>query len=380
MTRTERHWKPMEAELRTDTPGSEGQNPGNRLIIASFRGGILSCITENGIPVQLNYEGDGSSLVGNIYAARVQRIALNIAAAFLDIGADTNVFYSLQQRTPTVWCDGQKHDRLREGDAILVKIRKDAHKTKFPSAVSGFAEASDPELLETASHRKAPALLKRAEPYWNFLADHLSWEGGYEILTDLPRVFEELTGRQPPEEEAWRKDLPAHLKKERPTARTRNGHFPVRFYADPVLPLKALYSLETAVSSATDRRVWLKSGGYLVIDPVEAMTVIDVNTGKTDKKGSKDEIIRLTDREAAEEAMRQLRLRNLSGIILIDFIDMKAEADREELLRLLRKKAAADPGGTEIIDITKLNLVEIVRRKKGRTLAEQLGPRKNKIE
>ena len=366
----------MEAELRTDTPGSEGQNPGNRLIIASFRGGILSCITENGIPVQLNYEGDGSSLVGNIYAARVQRIALNIAAAFLDIGADTNVFYSLQQRTPTVWCDGQKHDRLREGDAILVKIRKDAHKTKFPSAVSGFAEASDPELLETASHRKAPALLKRAEPYWNFLADHLSWEGGYEILTDLPRVFEELTGRKPPEEEAWRKDLPAHLKKERPTARTRNGHFPVRFYADPVLPLKALYSLETAVSSATDRRVWLKSGGYLVIDPVEAMTVIDVNTGKTDKKGSKDEIIRLTDREAAEEAMRQLRLRNLSGIILIDFIDMKAEADREELLRLLRKMAAADPGGTEIIDITKLNLVEIVRRKKGRTLAEQLGSKK----
>ena len=370
----------MEAELRTDTPGSEGQNPGNRLIIASFRGGILSCITENGIPVQLNYEGDGSSLVGNIYAARVQRIALNIAAAFLDIGADTNVFYSLQQRTPTVWCDGKKHDRLREGDAILVKIRKDAHKTKFPAAVSGFAEASDPELLETASHRKAPALLKRAEPYWSFLADHLSWEGSYEILTDLPRVFEELTGRQPPEEEAWRKDLPAHLKKERPTARTRNGHFPVRFYADPVLPLKALYSLETAVASATDRRVWLKSGGYLVIDPVEAMTVIDVNTGKTDKKGSKDEIIRLTDREAAGEAMRQLRLRNLSGIILIDFIDMKAEADREELLRLLRKMAAADPGGTEIIDITKLNLVEIVRRKKGRTLAEQLGPRKNKIE
>ena len=363
----------MEAELRTDGPESTGPNPGNRMIIASFREGILSCITEGGIPVQLNYEGDGSSLVGNIYAARVKRIALNIAAAFLDIGADTNVFYSLQQRTPTVWCDGKQHDRLREGDEILVKIRKDAHKTKFPAAVSGFAEASDPKLLETASHRKAPALLKRAEPYWSFLADHLSWEGGYEILTDLPRVFEALTGKQPPEEEAWRKDLPAHLRKERPAARTRNGRFSVRFYADPVLPLKSLYSLETAVSSATDRRVWLKSGGYLVIDPVEAMTVIDVTTGKTDKKGSKDDIIRLTDREAAEEAMRQLRLRNLSGIILIDFIDMKEEADREALMRLLRERAKNDPNGTEIVDITKLNLVEIVRRKKGRTLAEQLG-------
>ena len=143
-----------------------------------------------------------------------------------------------------------------------------------------------------------------------------------------------------------------------------------------MLPLKSLYSLETAVSSATDRRVWLKSGGYLVIDPVEAMTVIDVNTGKTDKKGSKDDIIRLTDREAAEEAMRQLRLRNLSGIILIDFIDMKEEADREALMRLLRERAKNDPNGTEIVDITKLNLVEIVRRKKGRTLAEQLGSRK----
>ena len=185
-----------------------------------------------------------------------------------------------------------------------------------------------------------------------------------------------MTGKQPPEEEAWRKDLPAHLRKERPAARTRNGRFSVRFYADPVLPLKSLYSLETAVSSATDRRVWLKSGGYLVIDPVEAMTVIDVNTGKTDKKGSKDDIIRLTDREAAEEAMRQLRLRNLSGIILIDFIDMKEEADREALMRLLRERAKNDPNGTEIVDITKLNLVEIVRRKKGRTLAEQLGSRK----
>ena len=106
------------------------------------------------------------------------------------------------------------------------------------------------------------------------------------------------------------------------------------------------------------------------------MTVIDVNTGTTDKKGSTDDIIRLTDREAAEEAMRQLRLRNLSGIILIDFIDMKEEADREALMRLLRERAKNDPNGTEIVDITKLNLVEIVRRKKGRTLAEQLGSRK----
>ncbi len=356
------------------------QNPGNRLLIASFRGGILSCVTEQGIPVQLNYEGDGTSLVGNIYAAKVQRIALNIGAAFLDLGNGEKAFFSLQQRTPVLWCDGRPRDRLREGDEILVKIRKDAHKTKFATAVSGFAEASDPELLETASHRKAPVLLRSAEPYWRFLAEHLSWEADYEILTDLPAVYEALTGQTPPEEEAWRKDLPEHLKKERPAARTRNGRILVRFYSDPVLPLKALYSLETAVSSATDRRVWLKSGGYLVIDPVEAMTVIDVNTGKTDRKGSKEEIIRLTDREAAAEAMRQLRLRNLSGIILIDFINMKDPKDREALLELLREKAAADPSGTEIIDITKLNLVEIVRRKKGRTLAEQLGNKIGKIE
>ena len=74
--------------------------------------------------------------------------------------------------------------------------------------------------------------------------------------------------------------------------------------------------------------------------------------------------------------MRQPRLRNLSGIILIDFIDMKEEADREALMKLLRERAENDPNGTEIVDITKLNLVEIVRRKKGRTLAEQLGQRK----
>ena len=245
----------MEAELRTEAAGSDGQNPGNRLIIASFRGGILSCITENGVPVQLNYEGDGSSLVGNIYAARVQHIALNIGAAFLDLGDGITAFFSLQQRTPTVWCDGKSHDRLREGDAVLVKIRKDAHKTKCASAVSGFAEASDPELLETASHRKAPALLRSSEPYWKFLSEHLSWEGRYEILTDLPQVYEALTGKKVPDPEAWRKDVPEHLKTARPAARTADGRFPVRFYSDPVLPLRALYSLETAVVSATDRRV-----------------------------------------------------------------------------------------------------------------------------
>lgn len=152
----------------------------------------------------------------------------------------------------------------------------------------------------------------------------------------------------------------------------QHSSLPVRFYADSDIPLSALWSLETAVKEATNRKVWLKSGGYLVIDPVEAMTVIDVNSGKNIRGGGKEQLIRKTDEEAAVEVMRQLRLRNLSGIVIVDFIDLRASEDRQLLLKQLRRLASLDPMKTTVVDITKLNLVEIIRQKSGKTLSDQL--------
>jgi len=130
--------------------------------------------------------------------------------------------------------------------------------------------------------------------------------------------------------------------------------------------------LETAVEDALRKNVWLKSGGYLVIEPTEAMVVIDVNTGKSESRKNKDEHIFKLNLEAADEVARQLRLRNLSGMILIDFIDMRRAEHDEMLLEHLRQAVKDDPVGVTVVDMTKLGIVECTRRKKSRPLHEQL--------
>ena len=144
----------------------------------------------------------------------------------------------------------------------------------------------------------------------------------------------------------------------------------LRFYEDRLLPLSKLYSLNTVMERALSRQVWLKSGGYLVIDPTEAMTVIDVNTGKYSGKKNSAETIRMINLEAAEEIGRQMSLRNLSGIILVDFIDMDKKENREELLERMREICRRDPIRTTVVDMTALNLMEITRKKLKKPLME----------
>ena len=118
--------------------------------------------------------------------------------------------------------------------------------------------------------------------------------------------------------------------------------------------------------------MWLKSGGYLVIEPTEAMTVIDVNTGKyTGKKNKRDTILKI-NLEAAAEISHQMRLRNFSGIILVDFIDMEEKEDQELLMKTLAVQCARDPVKTTVVDMTRLNLVEITRKKIRKPLHEQV--------
>ena len=141
----------------------------------------------------------------------------------------------------------------------------------------------------------------------------------------------------------------------------------LQFYEDSLLPLSRLYSLETVLKKALGKRVWLKSGGYLVIEPTEAMTVIDVNTGKYEGKKKMADTIRKINKEAADAIALQLRLRNLSGIIMVDFIDMEHEEDKKELLDSLKQAVSKDPIRTVVVDMTPLGLVEITRKKGEKT-------------
>lgn len=146
----------------------------------------------------------------------------------------------------------------------------------------------------------------------------------------------------------------------------------VEFYQDSRIPLEKLYSVETRLKEALDERVWLKSGAYLVIQQTEALTVIDVNSGKIQKKNPKDDIYFEINKEAAKEIALQLRLRNLSGIIIIDFISQNIKEQDSELLMHLNSLVKQDSVKTSVIDMTPLGLVEVTRKKIHKSLKEQL--------
>lgn len=175
---------------------------------------------------------------------------------------------------------------------------------------------------------KFPYFWKRTPPEQSrFLADGPSdtyKEDLSEIVTDDPILHEKI---QDYLEQYQKEDLDK-----------------LRFYQDPVLPLIKLYSLESALDGALKERVWLKSGGYLIIQPTEALTVIDVNTGKFDGRRQKQDTFLKINLEASKEIARQLRLRNISGIIVIDFINMEDDACRRQLMETFEFRAAPGSG------------------------------------
>ena len=170
------------------------------------------------------------------------------------------------------------------------------------------------------------------------------------ITTDLPQVYGELVRYQT----SMAMDIPLVL------------------YEDKDWPLCKVKSMETQIKRALNPQVWLKSGGFLLIQPTEGLVVVDVNTGKyTGKKAAQDTFFKI-NMEAADEIGRQLRLRNLSGIIIIDFIDMKDEKMRRELFEHFSCVLKKDPVKTVLVEMTRLNLVEMTRKKERRPLYEQL--------
>ncbi len=174
-------------------------------------------------------------------------------------------------------------------------------------------------------------------------------EGGWEIVTDQVSMQEPL--------ERY--------------CREHELDVVVRLYQDKVLPLSVLYSVESKLETALASRVWLKSGGYLIIEPTEALTVIDVNTGKYEAGKDPQETYRRINLEAAEEVAIQLVLRNLSGIIIVDFINMQSASYNRELLNHLKALVQKDKVQTHVVDMTPLGLVEITRKKISKPLREQ---------
>lgn len=208
------------------------------------------------------------------------------------------------------------------------------------------------QLFQNALHRTCFSCLQgAAEPYQTAIEQFYPEEYD-EVVTDVDSLYPAL------KEYYGRQSGPCQK--------------PVRFYQDSSYSLSKLYSIESRLQDALSARVWLKSGGYLVIEPTEALTVIDVNTGKYSVQKDMMDTFYQINREAAREIALQLRLRNLSGIIVVDFINMDSSQKQEELLQYMKQLVRSDRVRTSVIDMTPLGLVEITRKKINRSLKEQL--------
>ena len=173
-----------------------------------------------------------------------------------------------------------------------------------------------------------------------------------EIVTDIPEISQQISD---------------YLENNSPEEKDK-----LRFYEDKLLPLYKLHRLETVLEEIQHEKVWLNSGGFLVIQQTEAFVSIDVNSGKFTGKKKMQETYRKINLEAAKEIARQLRLRNLSGIILIDFINMENPDHQDELFHVLQKYLRKDPVKSKAVDITPLHILELTRKKVRKPVIEDI--------
>ena len=207
------------------------------------------------------------------------------------------------------------------------------------------------KLAATFPFRTCYSILMPPKKFYENAINHLYQEELGEIITDEKNIYEELQQLY-----AGNPDI---LSK-------------IRFYENDAISLGTLYSFETQIQRAISERVWMKSGAYLIIQPTEALTVIDVNSGKNTSGKNAEEYYYKINLEAASEISRQLRLRNISGIVIVDFINMAKEEQRKELMHQFRLSLKEDPVPVRLVDITKLGLVELTRKKERKTLLEQV--------
>ena len=399
-----------------------------KLIITKIGGNIWSALFENGQAAELHCvsesEEQKNATLGDIYIGRVKKIVKNINAAFVEIADGSECYYAMHENPSPVFTNKVGKKALCVGDELLVQISKEALKTKVPTVSSKLNFTGKYVVLTHGDTRigvsnKIPkterdALQRVATPYttdsYGFIIrtnakeaegamieheiQHLISEyetlvnqaktrvcfsclksAPKQYLTELRNVYQNGELEIWVEDEALYEEIRDFLEKEQPEDLKK-----LNLYKDSLLPLHKLYSIEKCMDEATKERVWLKSGAYLVIQPTEALTVIDVNTGKCVTKKHDPEATLKINLEAAMETARQIRLRNLSGIILVDFVNLEQTEHMETLLHALEGELRKDPIETCLVDITKLQLVEITRKKVRKPLHETVRGYKEDIK
>lgn len=400
----------------------------NKLIITKENNQIISAFYEGKHMAQVTLNRvEEEGILGNIYLGKVKNIVKNINAAFVEISDGRMCYYSLSENKYPIMAncsnEGELDKKLTEvniktGDELIVQVSKEDVKSKAPviscnlnftgryvaltygkpnvGVSTKISDEKERQRLKNIAKRFAHKMYgfiirtnaafveeekivdeinKLIETYQqirqygihkstfsllyqtpsNYICDI---RDGYaerinEIITDDQVLYDHIKNYL---EDYQKEDLDK-----------------LRLYHDPSYSLSNLYGVTDKLNDAIRPMVWLKSGGSLVIQPTEALTVIDVNTSKAvaGKKKVQETFLKI-NLEAAKEIAKQIRLRNLSGIIIIDFIDMELQKDKDFLMAELDSYLKMDPVKTTLVDMTALGLVEITRKKVRKPLHEQV--------
>jgi ribonuclease E len=360
---------------------------------------------------------DRRSLAQNIYLGRVRNVLPGMEAAFVDFGESKNgVLYAGDVQVDTKENGGRQpriEKALKVGDEILVQVVKDAMGSKgarltnqvsLPGRYLVLAPGSEmrgisrrlPDdererlrrlvsdlrpkgfgvIVRTAAQEATKAEIEedinRLLAEWEEINEKIPKGGAPRLLYEEPslviRVIREHFTRDfrrlVVDDTDVHNQVVGYLKDTDPDLVPK-----VHFYKDE-LPLFERFHVEDQLRRALDRKVWLPSGGHIVIDVTEALTVVDVNTGRFVGQSNLEKTVLQNNLEAAEEIARQLRLRDIGGIIVIDFIDMEVERNRNAVLRKLREELAKDKTRTQVFDVSNLGLVEMTRKNVSEGLVE----------
>ena len=325
----------------------------SKLLITSYKNKQFAISYDENRANEIEYIED-TSLLGSIHIGKVKKIAKNINAAFVEIEYNSErqtVYFDMAELKYLIFADEKEHTVLHEGDDIVIKISKLPIKNKLAGATANLSgcEVLD-QILAKKNYIKAPAMLYAgSKDYIDIVKDRLKY-AEFDIVTDIKDIYEGIVD---------------FFKEEREDMLCR-----VRFYDDNMISLNKLYSIDTLFSESLSKKVWLKDGGYLCIESTEALTVVDVNTGKNVRKKEAGIIKLNTNLEAIKETARQLRLRNISGIIIIDLINTTDKSEIDLIYHTMKDYLKEDRLNTVAIDITKLCLFEITRRKRKPSLEE----------
>ena len=363
------------------------------------------------------------SLIGNVYIGKVQNVLPSMEAAFIDIGRGRNaVLYAGEVNWDVAGLDGQPRrieHALKSGDTVLVQVTKDpvGHKgARLTSQISlpGRYLVYVPGGSMTGISRKLPDVERNRLK--KILKDHLPENAGVivrtaaegaseeELMNDINRLRAQWEGIEAaststkilaPELLYGEPDLTIKVVRDvfnedftKLIVSGQDAWDTIEAYVTYVAPdlisrleqwegeedIFTSFRIDEQIHKALDRKVFLPSGGSLVIDRTEAMTVVDVNTGKfTGSGGNLEETVTKNNLEAAEEVVRQLRLRDIGGIIVIDFIDMVLESNRDLVLRRLVECLGRDRTKHQVAEVTSLGLVQMTRKRMGTGLLEVFG-------